>query len=162
MIKYILFIIIIISCFLVSVEKLNSERKKVEIAKELESIIRQMSTMIKYQSADVFQLCMTCFEGRFECDYSSFLTIDGDFSEGWQRACDAALKCSDAMIVKSFSCISDFLGCYDKQSQITGLEAVSEDIKLRRTSIEEKLEKNKKMYLCLGAFFGIMICLILT
>lgn len=150
-----------ISCFLISLEKLSSERQKIQIAKELESVIFQLEALIKYGSYDVYRLCECCFADVTVFDAGSFVEIKDSFSESFLEACEKSLDNADSSTKSAFMKIADFLGMFELDMQIIGLESVLEEIKSRRISMENDLAAKKKLYLCLGAFSGIVICLVL-
>jgi len=153
---------VVISCFLISLEELNAEMRKILIAKELESIVFQLEALIKYGSYDVYQLCERCFSDVTAFDAGSFVEIKDSFSENFLRACEKSLENADKSTKLAFMKIADFLGMYDLASQVAGLESVLEEIKTRRIAMENELAAKRKLYLCLGAFSGIVICLVLT
>ncbi len=152
---------IVISCFLISIEELNRERKKILIARELEDTIFQMEALLKYSSYDVYQLCEKSFSEIKSFDASYFTAITHSFSESFLTACEKALKEADNETKSAFVKIADFLGMYESEIQISGLESILEEIKNGRISMEKELMAKRKLYICLGAFSGIAICLVL-
>ncbi|MCD7846817.1 MAG: stage III sporulation protein AB [Oscillospiraceae bacterium] len=161
MIRLLLNSAIVVSCFLISLEKLNSERRKIQIAKELENVIFQLEALIKYGSYDVYQLCERCFSDVTAFDAGSFVEIKDSFSESFLKACEKSLETADKSTKSAFMKIADFLGMFESDTQIAGLENVLEEIKSRRIAMENELAAKRKIYLCLGAFSGIVICLVL-
>lgn len=151
-----------ISCFLISLEAVNREKRKIRIARELESIIFQMEALLKYGSYNVYQICEKCFSDAKAFDASSFKEISGDFSGSFITACKVSLEEADDKTLSAFTKIADFLGMYESETQLSGLDAVLEEVKINRVSMENMLVSKRKLYLCLGAFSGIVICLILT
>lgn len=162
MIRLILYSTIVLSCFLISIESLNRERKKIQIAMELEGVIFHMKVLLKYGSYDVYQLCERCFSDVTAFDAVSFRDISDSFSERFLSACEKSFCDADKNTKSAFMKIASFLGIYESETQIAGLESVLEEIKTRRIAMEKELLSKRKLYLCLGAFSGIVICLILT
>ncbi len=152
---------IITSCILISLEELNRERKKIQIAKELENVIFQMEALLKYGSYDVYQLCERSFSNAKAFDASSFIGIQENFSDSFLRACECSLEEANEVTKSAFMKIPDFLGLYESETQISGLEAILEEIKSGRIAMENELAAKRKLYLCLGAFSGIVICFVL-
>ncbi|MCD7771702.1 MAG: stage III sporulation protein AB [Oscillospiraceae bacterium] len=150
-----------VSCFLISIEEIRRERRKIQIAKELESIIFQMQALLKYGSYDVYQLCERCFSDVDTFNARSFTAISDCFSESFVKACEKSLVDADKSTESAFMKIADFLGMYESETQISGLESVLDEIKKGRIEMENELVAKRKLYLCLGAFSGIVICLIL-
>lgn len=150
-----------ISCFLISLEELSRERRKIQIAKELEGVIFHMQALLKYGSYDVYQLCDKCFSEVSSFNADCFKAISGNFSESFLDACECSLENADKGTRTSFMKIADFLGMYESETQIAGLESVLGEIKSERIAMESELAGKRKLYLCLGVFSGIVICLIL-
>lgn len=154
--------IIISACFLLSCDKVRLEMKKAASARELCRIVSDMISMVKFQSYDVFQICEICFKDGKACDYNPFLKINGCFRDEWIKACSESLSECDDRVKEQFCEIGDFLGMLDAESQTFRLTAILSEINLRRTEIEFGLDKKRRIYLCMGMFTGIMICLIFT
>ncbi len=162
LIRLLLHSAIVLSCFLISIESLNRERKKIRIAIELENVVFQMEALLKYGSYDVYQLCERCFSDVTAFNAESFMKISDSFSESFLCACEKSLCDVDNNTKSAFMKIAYFLGMYESETQIAGLESILEEIKARRIVMEKELLSKRKLYLCLGAFSGIIICLILT
>ncbi|MCC8196010.1 MAG: stage III sporulation protein AB [Ruminococcus sp.] len=161
MIRLLLYSAVVISCFLISNEQLNREKRKIRIAKELEGVIFQMEALLKYGSYDVYQLCEKCFSDITAFDVSGFTKITDSFSESFLKACEKSLGDASESTESAFMKISEFLGMYESETQISGLETILGEIKSDRIAIENELAGKRKLYLCLGAFSGIVICLVL-
>lgn len=160
MLKLILSSAIITVSFLTAFDIVKQESKKVRQIGELILVVRQMISLITFSSMDVYQLCETCFSSRKECDYSHFLSIRRDFPSEWARACELTFADIDKRVLDSLSMVSNFLGAYDSESQISGLSAVLDEITAVHAELSSKLEKNRRLYLSLGAFAGLMLCFI--
>ncbi len=162
MIRILLYSAVVISCFLISVEKLNTEKRKILIAKDLENVVFQMEALLKYRSYDVYQLCEQCFLNVTSFDVETFKSIRNSFSESFSEACEVSLSSADECTRSAYMRIADFLGMYESETQIAGLEAVRSEIKSYRIAMESELAGKRKLYLSLGAFSGIIICLVLA
>lgn len=121
-----------------------------------------MEALLKYGSHDVYQLCERSFSEARAFDGKCFSSISDSFSESFLTACEKSLADADMGTKSAFMRIADFLGMYESETQIAGLESVLEEIKNGRIALENELRSKRKLYLCIGAFSGIVICLILT
>lgn len=121
-----------------------------------------MEALLKYRSYDVYQLCEHCFSNVTSFDAGAFITITDSFSENFSKACKMSLANADKSTKSSFVRIADFLGMYESETQIAGLETIRNEIKNSRIAMESELAGKRKLYLCFGFFSGIIICLVLT
>ncbi len=121
-----------------------------------------MEALLKYGSHDVYQLCERSFSEVMAFDGECFSSISDSFSESFLTACEKSLADADMGTKSAFMKIAGFLGMYESETQIAGLECVLEEIKSGRIALENELRSKRKLYLCIGAFSGIVICLILT
>lgn len=120
-----------------------------------------MEALLKYGSYDVYQLCEKCFSDITAFDASGFTKITDSFSESFLKACKKSLCNASESTESAFMKISEFLGMYESETQISGLETILGEIKSDRIVMENELAGKRKLYLCLGAFSGIVICLVL-
>jgi len=54
------------------------------------------------------------------------------------------------------------LGLIDKEMQISVIDMFLEQLEIRKIECREEINKNFKMYRCLGAFVGAMICILIA
>ena len=161
MIKIVLSFSIFISAILTSREICKADEKKVALFKELYSIVDEMIGMLRFQSADVYQICNICFENKYIFDFKMFKNINFSFSENWEKACNETFKHINIEAYDYFLEVGRVLGNFDAETQITRLEYISESIKQRYSALIQQYLNKKKIYYAFGAFVGVIICIFL-
>lgn len=145
---------------LAAIELHRQKARSAAVSWELSDKISEIIAALRFEAADVFELCQRVFDGESICDYSAFRAIDsGDFPVRWQSACQT-LK-TDSRSAAMFSRVGKILGSSDLQSQIELLEALM--LELREHAKEERLrvEASKKLYTTLGALLGAAVSIMM-
>lgn len=145
---------------LISYDAVLRLRKRLNMTKDLYRTADKMLAMLKYRSADVYEMCDVCFDSVKSFDAAAFKSIHDNFSDEWQKACRQTVCELECDAYSAFEGIADYLGMYDLESQTKRLEYTCEQLQKSCQRCESELEKKKKLYLCLGAFAGIIICMI--
>lgn len=161
MLKAVLCIVVIVSSALISGEQLHCIRRKNEISRELADVIDRIEAMLRYQSADVYQICASCFYGCSSFDSGCFASISDDFSRMWEKECRRNLSQADTRVARLFEGISEYLGAFDLDTQISRLEYAKNEIRRIYDISQAELSKQKKLYYSFGIFFGVLICMII-
>ena len=144
-----------------SAHELHSERvRAAEAARELSEVIGRMVSLLRFESSDVYEICRSAFDGAKILNYSEFTSISqGDFPVLWQNAC-LSLKVDDETR-RIFSLAGSVLGCFDLQSQTERLMQLQEELHTHAESLKKKAENERKLYVTLGAAFGITVSIII-
>ncbi|HIT59318.1 MAG TPA: stage III sporulation protein AB [Candidatus Faeciplasma pullistercoris] len=161
MLKAVLCIAVIVSSALISGEQLRCIRRKNEISRELADVIDKMEAMLRFQSADVYQLCSSCFCDCHSFDSSGFTAISDNFSRMWEKECGRNLSQADKRVFSLFEGISEYLGAFDLETQISRLEYAKNEIRYIYANSQAELLKKQKLYYSVGIFFGVLVCMII-
>ena len=152
----------VLSTFLVSHEICAKEKQNIAVLKELYTIVLEIIGLLRFQSADVYQICSACFENKRLLDYSSFKNIDFSFSEKWENACFETLQGVNQETYDLFSEVGKVLGNYDAETQISRLEYIAETIKSQYVNANQEHKNRQKIYYTFGFFSGTIICIFLV
>lgn len=160
MLKLILCCGLCISSTLVSLELYRQRLLKAEIAKDLADKIAEITALLRFESADVYELCQTVFSGRQPCDYSAFVKItSGNFPALWENACKSLP--TDARSAALFLRAGKILGSCDSESQIKLLAALHNELREHSKAIYDRAEGLKKLYTTLGALLGAAVSIMM-
>ncbi len=160
MFRFFLCTAVVISAFLISREIISQDIRQTELTRELVSVVDRMLALLRYQSADVYQLCSSCFKKSDLYEVRRFISINNSFSEQWKQACKDALKDADKDAYDEFCGIADYLGMYDLETQMQRLDYTEQALRKIYEGKKDNLLKKKKLCYSLGVFTGIMICMI--
>lgn len=149
-----------ISSTLAALELHRQRTRSAEVTKELSDKIAEIIATLRFEAADVYELCQSVFCGDAVCDYSAFRAIDsGDFPSRWQSACKT-LK-TDARSAATFSRVGKILGSCDLQSQTELLGALMTELSEHAKKLHEQAEGSKRLYTTLGALLGAAISIMI-
>lgn len=148
-------------CSTLSALELHRQRtRSAEISKDLADKIAEIIAALRFEAADVFELCATVFSDNTICDYSAFRQIkSGDFPVLWQNACKTLQ--TDARSIAAFSRAGKILGSCDLQSQTELLGVIHEELSAHAKTLRERAESSKKLYTTLGALLGAAVSIII-
>lgn len=144
-----------------SSNELHAEREReAESVRELSEAVGKMITLLRFEAADVYELCGRAFEDLELLDYSDFRQIDsGDFPELWNKACQK-LK-TDAEALKIFESVGKVIGASDIESQTERLCQIQRELSERGKELKKKSDESKKLYRTIGALSGVAISLMI-
>ncbi len=158
MIKIILCVIVTALTTLTTHELYKSEHKKLKFVKELYTVTEEIIGLLRFQYADVYQICEQCFKSR-KIAFNEFCKIKANFTLEWQKACKSCLNTADSEASKLFEEIGTVLGNYDLQTQISRLEYILQSLKDIHKAKEVELGNKRKIYYTFGICSGVIICL---
>lgn len=142
--------------FLISYELLICEENKARSADSLREAVDKIIVMLHFGEYDVFQICESLFENAHE-----FSTLNGNFREQWIDYCRNHLIDADLKDVLLFEKVGEILGSTDAQSQIDRLIYIKDELVRSYENRRTDVEKKRRIYLSLGCFSGLMVCIIL-
>ncbi len=148
-------------CSLMSSYEVYSERlRSAEKVRELADSVYRMISLLRFEAADVYEICRSAFNGSEFVDFSEFKGIDsGDFTEKWHNACLNLRADKDA--VRIFERVGRILGSCDCESQTAMLAGISSELSERAKSLKSSAERSKRLYITFGAAIGIGISIII-
>ena len=145
----------LMSSFELCAKRLKSARAVAELAEAVERI----TALLRFESADVYEICRRAFEGFEAVDLTAFSKIEsGDFGAQWEKACEALE--ADAEAKRLFARVGRVLGTCDAESQEAVLSGISRELYERSRAMKDSAEKSKRLYLTFGAAAGLGISVI--
>lgn len=142
--------------FLISYELLIGEENKARKADFLRETVDKIISMLRFGGHDVFQICESVFE-----DAQEFSLENGDFQEQWVSYCRHNISDADLKDIHLFEKVGDVLGSADAQSQIERLTYIKDELARSYNRRRADIEKKRRIYLSLGCFSGLMVCILL-
>lgn len=142
--------------FLISYELLISEENKARRADSLIEAVDRIIVMLRFGGYDVFQICESIFE-----DAQEFSPQNGDFQEQWVDYCSQNISDADMKDLAIFEKVGEVLGSADAQSQIERLTYIKDELARSYNKRRADIEKKRRIYLSLGCFAGLMVCILL-
>lgn len=156
MIKLTACVLICMFSFLISYELLICEENKARSADSLREAVDKIIVMLHFGEYDVFQICESLFE-----DGDEFSPLNGDFRKQWIDYCRNHLIYSDLKDVLLFEKVGEVLGSTDAKSQIDRLTYIKDELIRSYENRRTDIEKKRRIYLSLGCFSGLMVCILL-
>lgn len=145
---------------LAALELHRRKERSAAVSWELSDKIAEIMAALRFEAADVYELCQRVFAGDSFSDYSAFRAIDsGDFPKKWQAAC-ATLR-TDTRSEAAFLRVGKILGSCDLQSQTELLGAVMTELREHAKAERMRAEASKKLYTTLGALLGAAVSIMI-
>ncbi len=144
-----------------SMEAYKKRWREAEIFLVLADSLSYIKALLRFQSKDVYELSAAAMTDRMGFSLEPFRRISGDFSLGWRSCC---LKAVYPVSREAYSVILEagsVLGQMDLESQLQRLSVLEDRLRSRGEDLTKELRPLKKLHLCLGAFFGLMIIITL-
>lgn len=139
-------------------------KRRVEIFRQTRLMTDKMSTMIKYRSYDVFELCdeIKKDDTLYEMDFVSFSDINGiPFSELWENGIkkwNVPIKNNERNIYFE---IGKTLGTTDAEGQISSLKLFDTEIAKMLSDAEKEYSEKSKLIKMLGVLSGAFVSIML-
>lgn len=145
---------------LAALELYRQKARSAAASADLADRIGEIIAALRFESADVFELCRRVFTEDSVLDYSAFRAIDsGDFQKRWQQACGTLPL--DISSAAAFLRIGRILGTCDLQSQTELLGAVMLDLREHSKVLRGRAEASKRLYTTLGALLGAAVSIMI-
>lgn len=144
--------------FLISHELLIYEENKAKRLEFFADATERIIVMLRFGQYDVYEICETVFSG--DINGCNFIRSNGSFNEQWEEFCQSETLCggSDMAHVER---IGEILGSSDCESQIERLAYIREELLDSYSKKRSEIDRNRKIYLSLGCFVGIMVCILM-
>ena len=79
----------------------------------------------------------------------------------WEIECGRNLSQADKRVFVIFEGISEYLGAFDLETQISRLEYAKNEIRDIYANSQAELSKKQRLYYSFGIFFGVLVCMII-
>lgn len=140
-------------------------RRRVEIFRQTRMMIDKISTLIKYRSYNVFELCdeIKKDDSLYEMTFVSFSDVNGiPFSELWNESVkkwNVPIKNNERNI---YSEIGKTLGTTDTEGQISSLMLFDAEIKKILSDAEKEYSEKSKLIKMLGVLSGAFVSIMIV
>lgn len=144
---------------LASLELYREKRRAANLSGELAEAVSMMISSLRFESADVFEMCRKCFDNVKSADISRFKSISKDFHDGWNKACD--ILTADDEVKRLMRSAGAVLGSCDAESQSERLSRICDALSKHSDELKKRTDETKKLYMALGALTGLGISIII-
>lgn len=154
--------LIVICCFTAGIKASDRLKKYCESCNLIEEILNRISIMIKYGSVNIYGIIseLKKSESLSGMDFIKNLPDDFEnnsesFSDVWNRAVNSDKSIGDEE--KSFLIsFGEKFGSADISGELSGIEMLSENIRITAEKRRQEYEKKGRLYRSVGLLAGIM------
>jgi len=140
--------------FLISYELLMRQKNGEECVFLFRNSLDKIISMLRFGQYNVFEICETVFEA--EC----FSQKSGCFTEQWNEFCKEHML-DDTHDISLIERVGEILGSCDSESQIEQIAYIRDELSASYSKKHAETERKRRIYLSLGCFGGMMICILL-
>ncbi len=154
--------LIVICCFTAGAKASDRLKKYCESCNLIEEILNRTGIMIKYGSINIYGIIseLKKSESLSGMDFiknlpDDFENYSGGFSDLWQKAVNSDVNIGDEE--KSFLIsFGEKFGSADISGELSGIEMLSENIRITSEKRRQEYEKKGRLYRSAGLLAGIM------